>query len=516
MNGKTNVITKILVVTLVACVGLMGNTFGETQISFSQNENTPLNVILVVTDDQRYDTLWAMENVRKELSSRGVEFTEGFVTTPICCPSRASILTGQYSHHTGVIRNAPPYGGTQGFKESKKDGNTLSFWLQNKGYKTALFGKYLNGYHFVSPYVPRGWNKWVATTHDNVLKADNGRGFTKFSVSIDGGEMVNKTTDYSTDFLFDESLKFIADNNNRPFFIYLTPYAPHGPALPAKQDEGAFSDFRHRPKSYNEEDVSDKTNPTMQGKEPLTVKQQEKLDEFARNQLRCLQSVDRGMKRMIDTLISKDLLKNTIIVYTSDNGYLWGEHRVDKKQFPYEEAIRVPFVIYAPGINGGRVDRENLILNIDIAPTILELAGIEKPQDVKFDGTSIVPVLKNPGTRLRDEFWIEFIPQDWLKEKGFYGIRTTQFKLIEYLTGDREFYDLKEDPFELKNQYENPTYKDTIAKLDVKVGALKREVQQFFSEEEAKAGVVSGYYASFKTLVRRFISYFHEEGDDDE
>ncbi len=433
-----------------------------------------------------------MENLRKELVDRGIKFTEGFVTTPLCCPSRASILTGLYSHHTGILANVPPYGGAPSFKDSGKDKQTLAVWLQNKGYKTALIGKYLNRYKDISPYIPPGWNKWIAMLDSFVAVKPSPPGayYTKFYVNIDGVEMKNPA-DYSTDFFFKEGLKFIENNNNRPFFLYLTPYAPHDPAMPAKQDKNMFSDFRHRPPSYNEKDISDKNNPMIQNRKSFKKRG---LDRFTRKQLRSLQAVDRGIKSIVDELVKKDLLKNTVIIFTSDNGYLWGEHRLDGKPSPHEEAIRVPFIIYVPDIPGGRIDSENLVLNIDIAPTILELAGIEKPQDFEFDGKSLVPILKNPDTRLRDEFWIEFIGQKTriLVKQTFYGIRTSKFKLIEYLTGEREFYDLREDPFELDNQYENPAYKEIIAELDKKLEILKEEVMQILIEKKSKPEEYAG------------------------
>ncbi|MBI4007123.1 MAG: sulfatase [Planctomycetes bacterium] len=485
MRNK-KVICALIFLALVVCAGCSAKFLGESKKLATQKEDRRLNFVLIVTDDQRTDTLWAMENLRKKLVARGIEFKEGFVTTPLCCPSRASILTGLYSHNTGILANKPPYGGAPSFKDSGKDKLTLAVWLQNKGYKTALIGKYMNEYYRISPYIPPGWNKWIAFTKPTV-NPPSGKGYTDFSVNIDGKEIENPS-DYSTDFLFEESLKFINDDNNRPFFLYLTPFAPHDPATPAEQDKHMFRDFHHRPPSYNEKDISDKNNPMVQNRESFTGKRQWDLDKFTRNQLRSLQAVDRGIRSIIDELIKKDLLKNTVIIFTSDNGYLWGEHRLDRKASPYEEAIRVPFIIYVPDIPGGRIDKENLVLNIDIAPTILELAGIEKPQDFEFDGKSLVPILKNTTARLRDEFWIEFIGQktQFLVKQTFYGVRTSKFKLIEYLTGEKEFYDLREDPLELDNQYENPGYQEIIAELDKKLEILKEEVMQILIEEGSK------------------------------
>lgn len=493
MRNK-KVICGLIFLALVICVGCSAKFLGKSKKLATQKEDRRPNFVLIVTDDQRSDTLWAMENLRKELATRGIEFKEGFVTTPLCCPSRASILTGLYSHHTGILANVPPYGGAPSFKDSGKDKQTLAVWLQNKGYKTALIGKYLNRYKDISPYIPPGWNKWIALLQEPPGKSSPpGRDYTDFSVNIDGKEIKNPS-DYSTDFFFEESLKFIIDNNNRPFFLYLTPFAPHNPATPAEQDKHMFSDFHHQPPSYNEEDISDKNNPIVQNRKSFTGKRQRDLDEFIRNQLRSLQAVDRGIKSIVNELVNKGLLKNTVIIYTSDNGYLWGEHRLDGKASPYEEAIRVPFIIYVPGFSGGRIDEENLVLNIDITPTILELAGIEKPQDFEFDGKSLVPILKNPDARLRDEFWIEFIGQKnhLLVKNTFYGVRTYKFKLIEYLTGEKEFYDLHEDPFELDNQYKNPNYQETISELDKKLELLKEEVMQILIEKESKLEEYAG------------------------
>jgi len=421
-----------------------------------------LNFILIVTDDQRADTLWAMENLQSELLSRGVKFENGFATTPLCAPGRASILTGLYGHNTKILKNDSPFGGASEFNDKE----SLAVWLQRAGYRTALFGKYINGYGALSPYIPPGWDKWVAFVNTN---------YVDFSLNIDGN-LVEFKDNYSTDLLFRESVNFIRENKERPFFIYLTPYASHGPVIPAKGDEQKFADFDFspRPISYNEEDMSDKPSH-LRNTPSLTEERQREIDEFDRNQLRTLQAVDRGIKAIFDELRSQNLLEKTVVIYTADNGFLWGEHRLTAKNRPYEESIRVPFAIYAPGIQGGRVDNSNLVLNIDIAPTILGLINIAKPRrNWEFDGKSLVDILKNPDLSLREEFFIEI-----LGGTSCWGIRTREFKLVEYKTGDKEFYDLRTDPYELENQYNNPDYRNYIRELEQKLESEKRKMQPF-------------------------------------
>ncbi|MFA4830755.1 MAG: sulfatase [Patescibacteria group bacterium] len=438
-----------------------------------------LNFIVVVSDDQRADTLWAMENLQREFLAKGVKFDNGFVTTPLCCPSRANILTGLYGHNTGVLRNNPPHGGFSEFDDTQ----SLGLWLQQAGYTTALVGKYLNGYEQSSPSIPPGWSKWIAFTKI---------GYDKFTLNLDGKIKKFQKNDgvYSTDLLFEKGINFIKENEKKPFFLYLAPYSAHGPATPKNEDKKKFADFLNRPVSYNEENLNDK--PAFYRGVPLLEDvAQEKLDEFARDQLRSLQSLDRNMKMLFDELKKLNLLKKTVVIYIGDNGYQWGEHRLIAKGLPYEESIKVPFLIAVPGINP-RTDKDNLVLNIDLAPTILELANISKPPNWEFDGKSIINILKNPEISLRDDFFIEILTADKHKKndqkprRSFWGVRTKDYKLVEYSTGDREFYDLKKDPFEMDNQYNSAVYRQISYLLEPKLAYVREQMSKYLSAIESQ------------------------------
>jgi N-acetylglucosamine-6-sulfatase len=415
----------------------------------------PMNFVVIITDDQRWDTLWAMPTVQHELVSRGVTFSNGFVTTPLCCPSRASILSGGfYAHHTGVLQNGGPNGGAAKFS----DVETLATWLHDAGWKTALIGKYFNHYDQLSPYVPPGWTRWVALVRG---------GYFSPYINIDGVETT--ATGYQTKFWADQAVQFIRQYPDTPIFLYLTPFAPHEPAIPALRDRSAFSDFPPwRPPSYNEEDVSDKPR-WVRRLPPLSPDVQVAQDEFDRNQLRTLQAVDRAVGSIVEALGETERLANTVFVLTSDNGLMWGEHRVLDKGCVYEECIRVPFVVVVPGV-AARTD-PHLVLNLDIGPTIAALAGLTK----STDGQNLLPLLRDPQVSVRDDFLIEYWGE---RLKRFRAVRNDRWKYVEYANGDRELYDLSNDPYELDNQVNNPAYRETVASLQSRLQQISPEATE--------------------------------------
>src|SRR5205809_3921053 len=203
------------------------------------------NVVVILTDDQRWDTLWSMPTVQSELIGHGIEFTNGFVVNPLCCPSRASLITGQYSHTHGVYTNAGPYGGFQHFAG---DDSTIATWLHDGGYWTGFVGKYLNGYRPQDGYIPPGWDRWVAMN----------LGYYNYWLNIDGvpAYFGSDPEDYSTDVLGADAASFIRDSpTDQPLLLDFAPYAPHGPATPSVTYQDAFSDLPPwRAPSYNEKD----------------------------------------------------------------------------------------------------------------------------------------------------------------------------------------------------------------------------------------------------------------------
>jgi N-acetylglucosamine-6-sulfatase len=405
------------------------------------------NIVLVLTDDQRWDSLWAMPSVRRDLIDRGVTFSNAFVVNSLCCPSRTSILTGQYSHSTGVYTNTPPHGGFSVFDDS----STIATRLHDAGYRTALMGKYLNGYARFTDgsYVPPGWDQWAAF---------NSRGvpYYNYEMSIDGHlrSFGSDPESYSTDVLANQAVDFIRHTRSRPFFLYLAPSAPHGPATPAPRDVGTFSDLAPwRPASYNEADVSDKPQ-WVQGKRRLGPAHRASIDTFAEHQYESLQAVDDAVDAIVEELRVSGRLQDTMIVFMSDNGYLYGEHRLTGKQAPYEESIRVPLVIrYDPvtaASPGSRDDR--LALNIDLAPTLAEVAGTSMPG---AEGRSLLPLLSGSASLWRSRFLVEHL----LGQMPTYcAVRDTRFAYVRYATGAEELYDLESDPLELRNVAGDPSY----------------------------------------------------------
>jgi N-acetylglucosamine-6-sulfatase len=393
------------------------------------------NFVVIVTDDQRWDTLGSMPAVRRLLMTGGVTFRNAFVTTPSCCPSRVSLLTGQYSHRSGVLDgsagNAP--GGAPAFDDDR----SLATWLDDAGYRTGLIGKYLNDYAKLPVgYVPPGWDEWfaIAQAHPQVRYYD-------YELN-ENGRIVgygDEPSDYSTSVLRDKALRFVEGDG--PFFLYFAPIAPHPPSTPAPDDLEAPVDAWDPAPSVGEEDLSDKPGGRIDVYDAATAR------STRDRMLRSLLEVDRAIDRIHDAVSDAGRLDQTYFLFTSDNGFLWGEHRLMGKVWPYEESIRVPLVIRPPGNNPTRsVGR--MALNIDVAPTIADLAGVGV--NPSPDGISLVPLLDDAGVPTRDRFVVEFLgfaPN----VPPYSAIRTERYLYVEYRNGSRELYDLRADPFELRN-----------------------------------------------------------------
>ena len=405
--------------------------------AFEQTGEPP-NVLLIVTDDQRWDMLEHMPVVNAELIDRGTMFEQAFVVNPLCCPSRASILTGNYSHTTGVYQQGLPHGGFASFDDS----STLATWLSDRGYSTALFGKYIDSYQHdaLIGYVPPGWHEWMAFVHSQYID---------FSLTHNGeilraGEGVG---DYATTVLGDAAEAYIR-GAEAPFFVEFAPPAPHAPAVPEEEFLGSFRGLAPvRPPSFNETSIEDK--PTFMRKLPLfTPEKIEEIDVRRRLQIESLRSVDREVGDLLTALAETGQLDNTLVIYTSDNGLLLGEHRWEKKEVPYEESIRVPLIVRDDSLGvSASVDSQHLVLNIDIAPTIADRVGF----DVHADGMSLMPLLRGdqaPGWRT--QFLVEHLERT-NPVPTYCAVRTERHLLAEYVTGERELYDIVADPFQLEN-----------------------------------------------------------------
>ena len=418
----------------------------------------PPNIVMILTDDQRADTLGYMPIVHRTLGKHGVTFTNAYVSNPVCCPSRATILTGLYSHSTGVYTNDLD-GGFAMFDDS----STIATWLQAAGYHTGLFGKYLNGYE--SEYTPPGWDRWFAT-HESGDYYDYSA--TSDGTIVDFGDDPN---DYGTSVVGDQTISFIRDTPaDQPLFAYVSLPAPHEPAIPAPGDQDGFGKIEpYRPPSYNEKDMKDKPlyirdNPWMK------ADRRREIDRARVRMLRTLPAVDRLVGDVIDALRETGRLENTMVVFTSDNGVLWGEHRWGAKDVPYEEAVAVPLIVrYDALLSGARQDA-NLVTNLDFAPTFAELAGATTPE---VEGLSFLPLLLGQTDLWRDGFLMEHMASHGGNGVPSYcGFHTKRYVLVRYNGGDGELYDLRVDPWQRENLYDSPAYAALQASLNERLVAL--------------------------------------------
>lgn len=407
----------------------------------------PPNIILIVTDDLDANSMVGLPQI-DAMASEGLSFSRFYVTTPVCGPSRVSFLRGQYAHNHGVVRNEDPRGGFPRFQDLGLEFSTIGTWLQDAGYRTALLGKYMNGYPSGQPtYVPVGWDLWFATLER----------YFNYRVN-ENGELLQFGTaeqDYETDVLAARAVDWIreAAADTAPFFVYLLPRAPHKPATPAPRHAGALSGVSlPRSPSFNEEDVSDKPEK-IRSLPLLSESEIAELERLYQARLETLLAVDELVVTIMDVLAELDVANETYVFFTSDNGFHMGEHRqLDGKSTAYEEDIRVPLFVWGPGIATGTTDA--LALNIDIAPTIADLAGATVQEPV--DGQSLVPLLMNPGAPWRSEFVVEvFEPNlDLVEPPGFSrsALRTADTLFVEWNTGERELYGTRRDPFQLRSK----------------------------------------------------------------
>ncbi|MEK6328726.1 MAG: sulfatase [Actinomycetota bacterium] len=431
------------------------------------------NVVVIETDDQTVESMRVMDNVNSLIGGQGVTFENSFVNYSLCCPSRATFLTGQYMHNHGVLGNAPPNGGFGRF-QALHGNNNLAVWLQDSGYYTGMIGKYLNGYSN-NPRVPPGWSEWRAAAPDtqevyNYTLNENG-------TLVHYGQ---NPADFKQDVLTGKAVGFVNRRAPlpRPFFLWLTYTAPHGggpnpnpnppfncngTAKPAPRHAHAFdSEPLPRPANFNEADVSDKP-AEIRNRARLSAGQIADIQRKYRCRLESILSVDEGVKKIVDALRAKGELADTVLMFTSDNGFFHGEHRIPSgKMHIYEESIRVPLAMRGPGIPRG-VNVSDLSINADLSPTIVEAANASP--GLVMDGRSLTPVAQQPGLEQGRELLIE--------QPSFAAIRTERYMYAEHGTGEQELYDLNNDPFELQSRHNAPAYASIKAQLAARLHELQ-------------------------------------------
>jgi N-acetylglucosamine-6-sulfatase len=436
------------------------------------------NVVVIETDDQTMADLQSMPKTRALIGDEGVSFDQSVVSLSQCCPSRATFLTGRYAHNHGVLTTQPPFGGFPAFA----DAETLPVWLQRAGYATALVGKYLNQYARTDPsYVPPGWTEWHALAGPTVYR------YRDFALD-DDGVVHRHPAAYQTDVLTQVAEDVIRRRagDARPLFLWTTYVAPHVGEphdvldVPDMESAVPASIFRDTwigvpmPMSpaFDEADVTDKP-PMVRRKPRLAPWQVDRLEEIWRQRQEALQSVDDGVERLVRALRAAGALDDTLLVFTSDNGYLIGEHRFKAGKIqPYEPSIRVPLLVRGPGIPRGRTS-EQLVWNGDLAPTILDAAGATPAWEP--DGRSLLPFARDPAVHEPRSVLLEGVPVSKVDPTpGFTGLRTERYKYVERQAGGVELYDLARDPDELDDLAGTPAVADVQRTLSARLARLRR------------------------------------------
>lgn len=435
----------------------------QLQLEQLENRNLPTsssspNIVLIMTDDQRFDSMSYMPLTRAIFAS-GTMIDNAFVTTPVCCPSRVSTLTGEYARHHGVHGN----GGSREFDEK----DSLATWLDAEGYLTFFAGKYMNGYQ--GKRIPPGWDDWHAFKAGSIT-ARHGSGY--FGYALNNNGKLNRygtgEEDYSTDVLRDHSIFFVTQTaeteDDTPFFMVFSPRAPHGIPQPAPRHASVPIELNYTG-SYNEEDMHDKPRQVRRA-DAWGPRKRAARQRFHENQVRTLLAVDEAVYGIYAAVVAAGELSRTLFLYTSDNGYMWGEHRLNGKQRAYEESIRVPLLVRQGWADTVPV-LQQFVLNIDLAPTILDYAGVAIPDSV--DGQSFRPLLEG-GTAWRSDFLIEHWGPTWK------GLRGEGFVYIVHEHGYEEYYDLLSDPFELENVANNSSYLIPLWAARIRLKELEAEI----------------------------------------
>jgi N-acetylglucosamine-6-sulfatase len=479
-HSSRRVTGALLLAALLSIAVALAPAGGEAKKRTTTQQTRP-NIVLIMDDDQSVNLQQFLAKTNAAIAAKGVTFDNSFVNYSLCCPSRSTMLTGQYAHNHGVRGNQQPSGGYS--KLAPTLDNTLPVWLQRSGYYTAHIGKFLNGYGTTSPdtEVPPGWNEWYGSL-------DNPDGFTGGTYTAYGytlnenGRIVHygSTPDaadpptYQTDVYSQKAADFIRRRapSKKPFYLSVAPRDPHSEAAScncagnnpraAPRYEGKLAGLTApRDPSFNEANVSDKPS-NIKNLSPLSPAQIANMDGRYRARAEAVLGVDDLVQNVVSTLKASGELKNTVLIFTSDNGFFHGEHRVPQgKVRVYEPSIRVPLLIRAPGMPRG-VHRRQPVGNVDLAPTILDFARAKPGR--KEDGMSLVPIMQRkrdfPGRAMDLETY--FTPDTTEDPEdpplNYQGVRTDRYLYDAYGSGEQELYDLRADPFELQNQAGNPIY----------------------------------------------------------
>lgn len=410
------------------------------------------DVIVILTDDERVRTLRWMPHVWRDVVRKGRLFPNAMVPTSVCCPSRASLLTGLYAHSTKVWSNVP---GWKAFHDAGMEQRTVAVWLHAAGYRTALVGKYLNG--FSASTRPPGWSIWHSFLGENGAYYDYRLLNTSGTVTSYG----SAPSDYSTGVLRRFAVEFLRSTPAaRPLFLYFAPFAPHGPPTPAPRDVGRPTPLQpfSRP-DFDEGDRSDKPS-WIRSLPPVS---RSRVDAYRENQWRSLQAVDRTVQAIVQEQKARSRLRNTIIVVMSDNGDMWGEHRVLGKYIAYDSSTRVPLAIrWSKRLHPGSTDHR-LALNLDIPVTI---AAAARASTDPVEGRNLFAGGRRRGFVLEAERARAGGGNGTnVTRPAYCGFRTLRYLWVRYANGRREFYDYAKDPYELTDRHRAPGDADVRHRL---------------------------------------------------
>lgn len=471
-------------IALALVAGLLTSAFSVSGAAVAGQrlapEQVPPNIVVVMTDDQNVSSLSVLPRTRQLLAGAGTTFGNSFVSYPLCCPSRATYLTGQYPHNHGVMGNSPPDGGYATLRGDE----TVPVWLRRAGYQTAHVGKYLNGYGAQDPReVPPGWGEWHGlvdpTTYRMWGYTINHNGTTRTY----GQQDVEDPALYQTDVLSTIATDYIDRRapGSQPFMLSFAPLAPHAEVgwastngnrnpRPAPRHRGMFAGAQlPRPPSFDEADVSDK---------PALIRQLPRLDTTAvagitrdyRSRLEALQAVDEAVAAIVARLAQHGELADTLIIFTSDNGWLQGEHRVPRgKVLAYDESSRVPLIVRGPGVPAGATNSA-FVSNVDLAATILDAANAVP--GITIDGRSLIPIAQDPGSVAGRQLLIETGPKP-SGNQWYAAIRGSRWAYVEHSTGERELYDLNADPYQLQSRHADPAYQAVRLQLATRLHQLQ-------------------------------------------
>jgi N-acetylglucosamine-6-sulfatase len=420
------------------------------------------NIVFVLVDDLAWNLVQYMPEV-KRLQTDGTTFSDYTVADSLCCPSRSSILTGKFPHDTGVFTNGGADGGFNVFHDRGNESHTFATALQAQGYTTAFMGKYLNGYLPKDGYIPPGWTEWYGA----------GNAYSEYNYQLnENGTLVsygNADADYLTDVVSAKGKSFIQRTAaaNKPFLLEIATFAPHSPFTPARQDLDKFPDLvaPHTP-AWNT--LPTKAPTWLAGNGPLTPAEIKKINVDYRKRAQAVQAVDRMIAGLRQQLEDSGVARDTYVVFSSDNGFHMGEHRlVEGKQTAFDHDVVVPLVISGPDVPAA-VDRPQSVQNVDLAPTFQRIGGAAVADDV--NGHTLLPLLTGatagtwrtgsliehhgPNTSADD-------PDAQDDRNGmpttYEALRTATYTYVEYLNGEHEYYDRTTDKNQLHNIYSGLT-----------------------------------------------------------